>query len=99
MNKCADFNNITQRFKDGRIICPATLPTDGNKCTNVYAHIKCTCDKYPQGCTSQLNVFTDAQEAIRDNFWTDRITGGSCQFANRPDIELKEITISVKKAN
>lgn len=62
-------------------------------------HIKCTCDKYPQGCTSQLNVFTDAQEAIRDNFWTDRITGGSCQFANRPDIELKEITISVKKAN
>jgi hypothetical protein len=98
METCTNFNNITQRFKDGRMICPATLPQDVNKCVNWY-DIECTCDKYPQGCKTQMNVYTDAQEALRDNFWGDSFTGSNCQFVNHPETEIKEMTIHIKKTN
>ena len=98
MDKCVNFSNITQRFKDGRFICPATIPQDADKCTNWY-DIECKCDQYPQGCKSQMSVFTDAHEALRDNFFGDKFTGANCQFVNHPETEIKEMTIHIKKTN
>jgi hypothetical protein len=98
MEKCSDFSKIAQKFKDGRIICPATLPQDVSKCVNWY-DIECKCDKYPQGCRTQMNVYTDAQEAMRDNFWGDAVTGSNCQFVNYPEMKIKEMTIHIKKSN
>ena len=98
MEKCFDFSKITYKFKDGRVVCPASCPTDVSKCTNLY-NIECKCDKYPQGCKTQMDVYTDAQEAMRDNFWGETVTGSNCQFVNHPETEIKEMTIHIKKSN
>jgi len=59
-------------FPDGRMICPDTLPQNMQP-NNIY-NIICKCDKHPEGCIKQISVFTDAIEAVRDNFW-----GASCK--------------------
>lgn len=83
MEQCNKLNGYP-KFKDGRMFCPDTLPQN-QEATNVYT-INCKCDKCPNGCIEQMTVFTDAVEAIRDNFW-----GRNC-----PD-DVEHITIDVKK--
>jgi len=69
-------------FPDGRKFCTDTIP-QGLEAGNLY-NIVCKCDNKPDGCVQQLFVFTDAVEAVRDNFW-----GKSCKANN--------ITITVSK--
>lgn len=69
-------------FKDGRKICPDTLPQDTNAPMINY-NVICKCDKNPNGCINNISVFTDAIEAVRDSF-----IGRDC-FNNVTSLEIK----------